>query len=318
MDTYPSAWAPEPFPEVPLLPGGPDGPGPEPGGHGPVRANIARVYDAWLGGKDNYSVDRALAAEVAERTPWVPAATRANRDFLVRVVEFLTRAGVGQFLDIGTGLPTARNVHEVARDIVPDVRVVYVDNDPVVHRHAQALLAGQDGVSALRADARDPASVLEQASGAGGLDLSRPVGVLFVAVLHFLTRDDDPAGVVGTFRDALPAGSFLAVSHATGTRGRGGAAMREAVRVYREQVVPVVPRDRAEILRLFDGWELVPPGLVGIDRWQPVTERRGGTRVPVLGGVARSPARPRRDAPGRGGPVVGTGSSGGGTIMRGG
>jgi hypothetical protein len=202
----------------------------------PGRASPARVYDCWLGGKDHVAADRSVAEQVRRGAPWIVGAARANRAFLVRAVEFLVRAGVDQFLDIGTGLPTARNVHEVAQDIDPGARVVYVDDDPVVVAHARALLARQDGVGAVHGDARDPARILEQAYGVGGLDLSRPVGLLFVAVLHFLSDRDDPAGVLETFAEVLPSGSFLGLSHLTpvtrtGAQGlRSGSALRACVR----------------------------------------------------------------------------------------
>jgi len=251
------------------------------------RANIARVYDAWLGGTENLPVDQVLAAEIAEKAPWVPLGARANRAFLERTVEFLSRVGVDQFLDIGTGLPTARNVHQVARDIVPDAKVVYVDNDPVVVSHSRELLAGEEHVTALTADARDPRTILARAADVGGLDISRPVALLFVAVLHFLNDEDDPAGVLKAFQDALAPGSFLVVSHVTPVTGHNGPAMRRAIRAYQERSLPFVARNRDEILRLFGDWELVPPGLVETDQWRPVTKRRAEARVPALGAVAR-------------------------------
>jgi hypothetical protein len=252
-----------------------------------TRANTARVYDAWLGGSENLSVDRALAAEIAERAPWVPLGVKANRAFLERVVEFLARVGVDQFLDIGTGLPTARNVHQVAQDILPDVRVVYVDNDPEVVSQAQEILVGQEKVTAVLGDARDPRAVLERAAQEGGMDLSRPVALLFIAVLHFLSDDDDPSGILSSFRERLAHGSFLAVSHVTPVTGNNAPAMRQAVRMYQEKAVPFIPRNRKAVGRLFGDWELIPPGLVEIDQWRPVTKRRAEARVPALGAVAR-------------------------------
>jgi len=253
------------------------------------RANAARVYDCWLGGKDNYAVDRAVATRIGHLAPWIPAGARANRAFLERAVGFATRAGIRQFLDIGSGLPTVRNVHEIAGDIVPDIRVVYVDNDPVACARARALLARAPGVSAVLADARSPGTLLERAIGTGGLDLERPVAVLLVAVLHFLSDSDDPAALLDLLRQALTPGSLLVISHPTPVTGRHGAATRRAVRAYQEHAVDVAPRTREQIHRFLSGWELLPPGLVGVDQWRPVTRRRPTVRVPMLAGTAKLP-----------------------------
>ena len=287
MDDRLPGWAPEPFSDTPMALEGSEASVAAGDAVRPCRANVARVYDCLLGGKDHFEADRVVAERIGQGAPWIPAGARANRAFLVRAVECLVRAGVDQFLDIGTGLPTARNVHEVARDISPNVRVVYVDHDPVVVCHARALLARQDGVCAVEADARDPAGVLEQACGVGGLDLSRPVGLLFVAVLHFVAEAEDPDGILRAFARVLPSGSFLVLSHGLSITGRGASRRRQALLAYQQDTAPVTLRSRRRITELFDGWDLVPPGLVEIDQWRPVTRRPTRTRVPVLAGVAR-------------------------------
>jgi len=253
------------------------------------RANAARVYDCWLGGKDNYAVDRAVARQVAHLAPWIPQGARANRAFLERAVGFATRTGIRQFLDIGSGLPTARNVHEVAGDIVPDNTVVYVDNDPVVCARARALLACRPGVSAVLADARCPGVLLERAVRTGGLDLERPMAVLLVALLHFLPEEDAPLALLDVLHRALAPGSLLILSHPTPVTGRHSTAMRRAVRAYQEHATDVTPRDREHLHRFLTGWELLPPGLVEVDQWRPVTRRHPTVRVPMLAGVAKLP-----------------------------
>ena len=175
------------------------------GGFDPSRPHPARVYQHWLGGKDTFGPDRDLAAKVAEIAPWVVAGARGNRAFLTRVVTHLARAGVSQFLDVGSGLPAAGNVHEIAQGINPDARVVYIDHDPIVLVHARALLARDKRTVAVAGDARDPVSILANPDVRSHLDFHRPIAVLFIAVLHFLREDDDPASVVAERRhDAGP------------------------------------------------------------------------------------------------------------------
>jgi SAM-dependent methyltransferase len=254
----------------------------------PSRPHPARVYHHWLGGKDTYGPDRVVADKVAEIAPWAVAGARGNRAFLTRVITYLARAGISQFLDVGSGLPAAGNVHEIAQGINPDARVIYVDHDPIVLVHARALLACDERTIAVAGDARDPASILGNPDVRSHLDFGRPVAVLFIAVLHFLP-DDDPARVVAAFRDALAPGSHIAISHVAelpddGTGPARAAATREAVGVYEELAAPFVLRTPEQVTGLFAGLQLVGPGVVPVQLWQPA-RGRPGPAVPVLGGV---------------------------------
>src|SRR5580693_4654292 len=189
---------------------------PESSAINPAVPHPARVYDYWLGGKDNYQADRDAAAEAIKIFPKTVESARSGRAFLSRVVSYLTaEAGIRQFLDLGSGLPSAQNVHEVAQSIAPESRVIYVDNDPVVLLHAKALLASspEGATGYIQADLRDPEPILAQAAGV--LDLGKPVAVMLLAVLHFVTDAQDPARVIGTLMDALPSGSYLAIGHHT-------------------------------------------------------------------------------------------------------
>jgi hypothetical protein len=239
--------------------------------------NPARIYDYLLGGKDHFPADRAAAEELLALVPEARAGARENRDFLGRVVRYLAReAGIRQFLDIGTGMPTQGNVHQVAHKVAPDARVVYVDNDPIVHVHADALLA-QPTTAAVLADLRQPYRITQHPTTRELLDFDRPVAVLLVAVLHFLEDADDPGEVVACLRDAMPPGSYLVVSHATGDFRPEVAGKVTAV--YDTASAPLVLRSRAQVARLFDGFDLVPPGLVQPAAWRPDGEG------PASGGV---------------------------------
>jgi hypothetical protein len=245
----------------------------------PTVPNIARVYDYWLGGKDHYAVDREMADQVTRQAPDLPRTVRHNRAFLARVVRFLAaEAGIRQFLDIGTGLPTRSNVHEVAQAASDgdQVRTVYVDNDPVVLRHADALLATDASTIAVHGDLRKPGEILIKASRL--LDLDRPFAVLLFAVLHFLPDEDDSSGIVRTLTDALPSGGYLALSHAERTE-----ETERAARHYRPGNGRLVVRTRAEIGRFLDGLELVQPGLVHLEQWRPELDPVGFNVAPVLG-----------------------------------
>jgi hypothetical protein len=237
----------------------------------------ARIYDYFLGGKDNYPADREVAEQVLAIAPVTRAVVRDNRAFLRRVVRFLAReAGVRQFVDLGSGLPTQGNVHEVAQAIAPDSRVVYVDNDAMVVSHGRALLAG-DSTVAIQADLREPETVLGNPEVRRLIDFDQPVALLLVAILHFIPDDQDPLGIVARFRDGLPAGSHLAISH--GTRDvpvrpdLSAEAMAEmgakVERLYRQTTAFMVTRTRAQVERFFDGFDLVDPGVVEIQRWRP-------------------------------------------------
>ena len=250
-------------------------------------AHIARVYDYWLGGKDNFAVDRIAAEQVIAAFPNIVRSARANRAYLARAVRYLvSEAGIRQFLDIGTGLPAANNTHEVAQHEAPECRVVYVDNDPVVLSHAQALLAsGPHGTTAyIDADLRDPESIL--AAAAEVLDFSRPLAVMLVAILQHIGDQDDPFGIVAKLMAAVPPGSYLTISHPASDIEAG--AMAEIAERMNETVAEGVTfRNRAEILRFFDGLELVEPGLVPGPQWRPVSDLEAASPTVMWAGVGR-------------------------------
>lgn len=230
--------------------------------------SVARLYDYYLGGKDNYAVDRVAAEKILTIAPELRLAARENRAFLGRAVRHLAQTGIRQFLDIGAGLPTQGNVHEVAHQIAPDARVVYADNDPIVLAHSRALLKGGDNVATIRGDLRRPEEILSDPTVRSLIDFSQPVAVLLVAILHFIPDEADPAGIVATLRDVLAPGSRLVLSH--GTRDARGAAVEKGTEVYEQATAPLVLRTRDEIRRLFDGFELADPGLVWLPEWRPV------------------------------------------------
>jgi O-methyltransferase involved in polyketide biosynthesis len=240
----------------------------------PTVPSPARVWNFWVGGRDHFEADRALAEQFNQVVPDMPLIARLTRQFIADIVSKLAGDGIRQFLDIGTGLPTADNTHEVAQRLAPDSRIVYVDNDPLVLAHARALLTSSpEGRTAyLDADLRDPAKILAQA--AQTLDFSRPVAVLLVAVLHFVQDSDDPYRIVTTLKDAVPPGSYLAILH--GASDVGPQDMPEAVRRYNEQAsTRFNARDREHVGRFFDGLEMTGPGLVNLSRWSQVTAGDG-------------------------------------------
>jgi hypothetical protein len=254
------------------------------------RPSAARVYDFYLGGFHNFAADREMGRQAIQMWPDLPEIMRANRGFLRRAVEFLVGAGVRQFLDLGSGIPTVGNVHEVAQRLAPDTGVVYVDNDPVAVEHSQAILAGDDLTVVVHADMRDPAAVLADPAVRGMLDLGRPVAVLMVAVLHFVPDEDDPAGLVARFREAVPSGSYLALSHATAGELADRAAEHRGL--YQRTATPMTMRSRDQVEEFFAGWELVEPGVVSLPQWRPepgtpAPERP--ERMPGLAGVGRKP-----------------------------
>jgi trans-aconitate methyltransferase len=249
-----------------------------------IRPNIARVYDAWLGGKDNFGVDREVAARVAEAAPLVVAGVRANRAFVRRAVAFLARSGVSQFIDLGSGLPTGQNVHDVAARVNPDAKVAYVDNDPIVLVHARALLADPIRTIVIDGDVREPEKILANPDLRAHLDLSQPVAVMFAAILHFITDAEGPEQIVAAFRDVLAPGSALVITHVVGgERGVPDAATRRAAEIYADTTAPFVVRPRAHVAAWFDGFELVPPGLVHADAWRRAGH--GKTTAPIVAGV---------------------------------
>ncbi|MEU9128624.1 SAM-dependent methyltransferase [Kitasatospora sp. NPDC048540] len=233
----------------------------------------ARMYDYYLGGKDNFPADREAAEQVVSLGPLVRISARANRAFLQRAVRHLAEQGITQFLDIGTGIPTAGNTHEVAQEILPQARVAYVDNDPIVLVHGRALLAGSAGgsVSVVQGDLRDPKAILADPAVRAVIDFDRPVGLLLFAVLHFIDDADDPYGIVRTLLDALPAGSHLALSHATGDFTTPEQAAKGPA-VYRAATAQLSMRSREQVARFFEGLELAEPGLVTAPQWRPDQE----------------------------------------------
>ena len=249
-------------------------------------AHSARVHDYWLGGKDNFAADRAAGDAVMEAYPGIVMSVRANRAFLARAVRFLAaEAGIRQFLDIGTGIPAANNTHEVAQSAASNCRVVYVDYDPVVLTHARALLTSSTpgAIDYIDADLRDPQTILGHA--ARTLDFSRPVAVMLIAIMHLIVDEDDPYGLVGHLLDAVPGGSYLALSQVASDIQ--AEQMAEAAKRYNRLARETQRhRDRAEVARFFDGLDLVEPGLVPVQQWRPASDLEAGARSAMWGGVA--------------------------------
>ena len=229
--------------------------------------STARIYDYLLGGKDNYPADRAAAEQIAEALPNVRTSFRWNRAFLGRAVRYLAAdQGIRQFIDIGTGLPTVRNVHEIAREAAPGSRVVYVDNDPVVLAHGRHLLHGLGGTTILEHDLRKPDEILADPGLRALVDFEEPAAVLLVAVLHFISDDDDPAAIIGKLLEPFPPGSYLVMSHGTAD---AAPEVHEAAKVYDQATTSAYVRSRDHILRLIDGLDLVEPGIVWLPEWHP-------------------------------------------------
>jgi hypothetical protein len=249
-------------------------------------AHPARVYDFWLGGKDNFAADRAAAEQVLNVMPEILDTVRGNRQFLVRAVRFLRDAGIRQFIDIGSGLPSSPNVHEIAQANDTGARVVYVDNDPVVLAHARALLAsGPDGTTAyVDADLREPETII--AAAAEVLDFSRPVAVMLVAIMQHISDQDDPYPIVARLVAAVPSGSYLTLSHPA--RDIEAAAMAEIADTMNELVAEGVTfRTNAEVLRFFDGLELIEPGVVPAPQWRPASDVEAASPTVMWAGAGR-------------------------------
>jgi SAM-dependent methyltransferase len=245
-------------------------------------AHEARVYDYWLGGKDNYQADRALGDVIAGQIPTIRTMARANRAFLGRAVRYLVReAGIRQFLDIGTGIPTSGNVHQIAQQTAPHTRVVYVDNDPIVLAHARALMSGTpEGMTRfIHADLHDPKTILEHPAIAETLDLDQPVAVMLVAIMMYFRAADDPHGIISTLLDAVPSGSYLTISHPTADFN--AEAMAGVVAAAEHSGIPFVPRSRAETEGLLTGLELVEPGVVPVLAWRPDGQPTDSSVVPL-------------------------------------
>lgn len=239
-----------------------------PNGIDTTTPSAARLYDYYLGGKDNYAVDRAAAQQLFEQVPELTSMARSNRGFLRRAVKFLAQNGVTQFIDIGSGLPTQDPVHEVAQRHAPGSRVVYVDNDPIVQVHAEALLADDPSTTkVVPADLREPEAILDHPDVRGFLDFDKPVAVLMIAVLHFLRDEDGPYDLLQQYRDRLSPGSYIAITHVEKDTHPERAAFLE--QVYAATSAPGQTRSHGEVARFFDGMTLVEPGLVHGSDWRP-------------------------------------------------
>jgi S-adenosyl methyltransferase len=250
-------------------------------------AHVARVYNYWLGGKDNYAADREAGDQAIQAYPDIVFSVRANRAFLARTVRYLAgEEGIRQFLDIGTGIPTASNTHEVAQSVAPASRVVYVDNDPVVLSHARALLTSQPegATDYIDADLRDTQKILAQA--ARTLDFSRPVAVMLIAIMHAIGDDEDPYAIVATLMEAVPPGSYLALSHVASDIVPAQAADMIG-RLNRLMFEKTTPRRQADVARFFGGMGMVEPGVVRVQQWRPDTETEATTPSNMWGGVGR-------------------------------
>jgi O-methyltransferase involved in polyketide biosynthesis len=250
-------------------------------------AHPARVYDYWLGGKDNFAADRIAGEETIAAYPAIRASARANRAFLARTVRYLAREGIRQFLDIGTGLPTASNTHEVAQSVAPASRIVYVDNDPLVLSHARALLTSSpEGVTAyLDADLRDTATILEQA--AETLDFTQPVAIMLLAILHYIPDLTEAQRIVAQLIDAVPPGSYVTISHAASDIS--APEMAEMIRRMNEHLAEGnhVGRPREVVAEFFAGLDVLAPGVVKVTEWRPESETEAAGPTSLWGGVGR-------------------------------
>ncbi len=252
----------------------------------PSKPSVARVYDAILGGKDNFAADRAVAAEAVRAAGDGGSGARLNRAALGRAVRFMSGEGVTQFLDLGSGLPTAQNTHQIAQAVNPCARVVYVDNDPSAYIHGQALLVDNDSTTVVLADIREPDKLLAMPGVADFLDFTQPVGLILNAVIHHVLDEEDPYAIVGRYKEALAPGSYMQLTHFSDA----SAAARANERVLRESLGRGQTRSREQIVRFFDGLDLVEPGVVFLPEWRPdepvsVPLDRGGTLMLV--GVGR-------------------------------
>lgn len=251
--------------------------------------NAARMYDHYLGGHNNFPVDRDAAEHVLRIAPWIRTTALENRAFLGRAVRYLAReAGIRQFIDIGTGLPTQGSVHEAAREAAPDARIVYADIDPIVVGQARAILSRTPGAAIIRADLRQPDAVIASPELTALIDWRQPVALLLVAVLHFIADADDPAAILARFRRAMAPGSYVAITHFH--HEAGGQAARQLLGIYQGANVPLVMRTREEIAALFDGLALVDPGIVALPDWRPEPRGYPAGEVWGLAGIGRTPA----------------------------
>lgn len=256
-------------------------------------ANVARIYDYFLGGKDNFAVDRDAADQIIAAMPLVPAIARQNRDFVCRVVRTLAQDyGIRQFIDVGAGLPAQSSVHEAAREVAPDARVVYVDNDPVVCSHGRALLE-DDATGMVEADLRQPAKIVDHPLIRSLIDFDKPFALLMTAVLHFVPDDDDPQAIIASFREVMAPGSCLVISHGTLETGPDDERVQRHAEVYRRASAELTLRPIEAVRALFDGFELIEPGLTWISQWRPAPPAgTDGDTETLRGGVGRKPGSP--------------------------
>jgi S-adenosyl methyltransferase len=255
-----------------------------PAGTDPMKPSAARIYDYLLGGKDNYAVDRAAADKVLAVAPDQRRLAQANRAFAIRAARVLTEGGIRQFIDLGTGFPSSPSVHEVARLASPSARVVYVDSDPIVHAHNTALLASDDQVASVLADIRQPEVILDHPAVSQLIDFARPVGVLCAAVLHLISDAEDPQGIIAQFRDRMSSGSCLVLSQFANESD--SEAMAELRAVAAGTPVETYFRSRDQILRFFDGFEVLEPGLANVQEWRQ-DSIMAPTRLKIVGAVGR-------------------------------
>jgi hypothetical protein len=234
----------------------------------PERPNVARVYDYLLGGTHNFSVDREVARTLTSIEPTARDVARANRAFLGRAVRFLAHAGIRQFIDIGSGVPTQGNVHEIARAVAPESRVVYVDIDPVAIAHSRSILAGDDNAAVIQADLREPDVILDSPEARRLIDFDQPVALLLLAVLHLVSDEDNPGDLLKTLTRPQASGSYLTISHMT-SDNQPAPVVKAMRRLNTRYTAPVTLRGHAEIRGFFDGSDLVDPGLVFVPQWRP-------------------------------------------------
>jgi hypothetical protein len=255
--------------------------------------STARMYDYYLGGKDNFAADRMAAEQALSVVPQGRRIALANRHFLARAVLRMTEQGIRQFIDLGTGIPTRPSVHEIARQAVPDARVVYVDNDPVVTTHNRACLTADEGIRAIHGDIREPGAILGNDIVRRLVDFNQPVGVLLVAVLHFITDDEGPERIIRAFTDHMVPGSYLALSHIT-SDGTDPDAMTTIKDAYADASAPAVFRTTTQIREFFAGFTLEPPGLIDVAEWFPYAAVFSASprKVRFLGGLGRKARRP--------------------------
>jgi SAM-dependent methyltransferase len=252
------------------------------------RPSVARMYDYYLGGSHNFAVDRAAAQAMIAAVPDAPLMAQANRAFLRRAVQFLAGAGIRQFLDIGSGIPTVGNVHEIAQRVIPDSRVVYVDVDPVAVAHSREILSGDERATVIQEDLRRADRILEHPAVRQLLDFDEPIAVITVAVLHFIPDADDPGGILGAIRKSLAPGSYLVLSQASDD-GRTDEERQDAQRVYQRTDNPLSMRTRKQLTGLFAGFDLLEPGVVWVPQWRPdsLDSTEDAEHAVFLGGVGR-------------------------------